>query len=707
MPFPFLHVDTGFKFQEMYAFRDQRARDTGIDLRVWRNESAIAGAANPFALGTERCCGLLKTEALLTGLASLRADAAIGGARREEERSRAKERVFSVRSASGQWDPRRQRPELWQLYNGRLAPGESMRVFPLSNWTELDVWRYIEREGIPVNPLYFAQEREIDRAWRPAADARRAVHRGWRVSAAGRRRGAARALPLPQPRLRAVQRRRAVVGDDGGGHHRGTAGVADLGAQHPRHRPRPRRVDGTQEARGLLLMTRDLVRVCTMGSVDDGKSTLIGRLLHDTHSLPDDQIEAVRLASAKNGSGLAFDYSLVTDGLKAEREQGITIDVAYRYFSTPKRAFIVADVPGHEQYTRNMATGASTAHLALLLVDATRGVLPQTRRHAFIASLLGIPRLVVAVNKMDLVDYAESAFEAIGADFREFAARLGPLDLRLVPVASRDGVNLVTRDTRRRCPGTPVSRCSRSSSRSTSAATATSSTCGCRCSSSCAGADGSRSLAGPVVSGVVREGDELLVLPSRATARVRTLMASAGGNTAFPPLAATLTLDRDIDVGRGDLLVHPGNVPTGRTSLDAMVVWLDETPLEVGRRYLLKHTTRTVLGARREAGLCRRREHAQPQRRAHAGPARHRPAHAHRLAAAVRRCVCAQQGHRQLHPDRSGYPGHGRRRHGRGPRHAGPSGAGRRRAARSSARPRPSLRPTDRGGWASAPSRYG
>ena len=233
---------------------------------------------------------------------------------------------------------------------------------------------------------------------------------------------------------------------------------------------------------GLLLMTRDLVRVCTMGSVDDGKSTLIGRLLHDTHSLPDDQIEAVRLASAKNGSGLAFDYSLVTDGLKAEREQGITIDVAYRYFSTPKRAFIVADVPGHEQYTRNMATGASTAHLALLLVDATRGVLPQTRRHAFIASLLGIPRLVVAVNKMDLVDYAES-------DLRGHRRRLPRV--RRPPRSARSAAGAGGRARRRqprhprhrrRCRGTPASRCSRSSSRSTSAATATWWTCGCPCS---------------------------------------------------------------------------------------------------------------------------------------------------------------------------------------------------------------------------------
>jgi bifunctional enzyme CysN/CysC len=341
------------------------------------------------------------------------------------------------------------------------------------------------------------------------------------------------------------------------------------------------------------LTAPDLVRLCTLGSVDDGKSTLIGRLLHDTHSLPDDQIEAVRLASARNGSGLAFDYSLVTDGLKAEREQGITIDVAYRYFSTAKRTFIVADVPGHEQYTRNMATGASTAHLALLLVDATKGVLPQTRRHAFIASLLGIPRVLVAVNKMDLVDYAEPVFDAIAAELREFAARLGPIDLRLVPVASRDGVNQVTRD-RSRMPWyggesvveilesvyvggdrnlvdlrLPVQYVVR-------------------------GADGVRALAGPVASGVIRQGDELMVLPSRATARVKTLTASAGGTTAFPPHAVTLTLDRDLDVARGDLLVHPGNVPAGRTSLEAMVVWLDEKPLAVGRRYLVKHTTRTV-----------------------------------------------------------------------------------------------------------------
>ncbi len=340
-------------------------------------------------------------------------------------------------------------------------------------------------------------------------------------------------------------------------------------------------------------MTRDLVRVCTMGSVDDGKSTLIGRLLHDTHSLPDDQIEAVRQASARNGSGLAFDFSLVTDGLKAEREQGITIDVAYRYFSTARRTFIVADVPGHEQYTRNMATGASTAHLAVLLVDATSGVLPQTRRHAFIASLLGIPRVVVAVNKMDLVGYGQPVFEAIAAELREFAARLGPIDLRVVPVVARDGVNLVARDVSvmpwyagesvleilesvyiggdrnlvdLRLPVQYVIR----------------------------GADGSRVLAGQVASGVLREGDQVMALPSRTTARVKSLATASGDTVGFPPHAVTLTLDRDLDVGRGDLLVHPGNVPTGRTTVDAMVVWLDDTPLTVGRRYLLKHTTRQV-----------------------------------------------------------------------------------------------------------------
>ena len=161
VPFPLMHVDTGYKFEEMYAFRDRRARETGVELLVWRNEAALARGANPFALGTQRCCGLLKTEALLTGLRHHGFDAAIGGARRDEERSRAKERVFSIRDESGQWDPRRQRPELWNLYNARLRPGESMRVFPLSNWTELDVWRYIRQEAIPVNPLYFARVRDV------------------------------------------------------------------------------------------------------------------------------------------------------------------------------------------------------------------------------------------------------------------------------------------------------------------------------------------------------------------------------------------------------------------------------------------------------------------------------------------------------------------------------------------------------------------
>ena len=289
-------------------------------------------------------------------------------------------------------------------------------MFPLSNWTEIDVWQYIHEENIPVVPLYFAKEREV-------------VVRG------------ASLIPVEQPfvplrpgekpqkvmcRMRslgcspctgAIRSDADTVPED----HRGARRRPPVRAAAARHRPRPGRVDGDQEARRLLLMTPTLLRICTAGSVDDGKSTLIGRLLYDSQSVYEDQVLSVEKAS-KNRTAGPIDFSLFTDGLRAEREQGITIDVAYRYFATSRRKFILADTPGHEQYTRNMATGASTADVAILLVDARHGMLDQSRRHARIARLLGITDFVVAVNKMDLVDFDRDVFEGIASEFATLLA---------------------------------------------------------------------------------------------------------------------------------------------------------------------------------------------------------------------------------------------------------------------------------------------
>ena len=338
---------------------------------------------------------------------------------------------------------------------------------------------------------------------------------------------------------------------------------------------------------------RDLLRFCTLGSVDDGKSTLIGRLLHDTGSIYEDQLAALRLDSARLGASAEIDFALVTDGLRAEREQGITIDVAYRYFSTSKRAFIIADVPGHEQYTRNMATGASTAHLALILVNAQQGVLMQTKRHAFIASLLGIPRLLVAVNKMDLVQYAQAVFDGIVAEFGSFAARLGIIDLRFVPVCALDGGNLVKRSPR--MPwygGESVLEILESIY-----VGGDENLVDFRLPIQCVirGPDGRRALGGQIAAGVVRTGDEVLVLPSRARSRVRGLLTPVGeAEVAFAPMSVAVTLENELDVSRGHCLVHPRNLPQVLSHFEAMVVWMSEEPLALERPYLVKHTTRTV-----------------------------------------------------------------------------------------------------------------
>jgi len=339
--------------------------------------------------------------------------------------------------------------------------------------------------------------------------------------------------------------------------------------------------------------TKDLLRFSAVGSVDDGKSTLIGRLLHDTKSIYEDQLSSLRSDSSRIGTGPEIDFALLTDGLRAEREQGITIDVAYRYFSTPRRNFIIADTPGHEQYTRNMATGASTAHLAIILIDAQHGILTQTRRHSFIASLLGIPRLLVAVNKMDLVGYAQPVFDRIVAEFTEFATRLGITDLKFIPISALLGDNVVTWSPKMpwyhgesvidhletvyigsdrnlvdfRFPIQYVVRPNQAF----------------------------RGYAGQVASGVVKVGEEVLALPSMRTTRVKSILSYGGEHEyAFAPMSVTITLEDEIDLSRGDLLVHPKNLPSVQSNFEAMVVWMAEAPMDPSRPYLVKHTTRTT-----------------------------------------------------------------------------------------------------------------
>ena len=332
---------------------------------------------------------------------------------------------------------------------------------------------------------------------------------------------------------------------------------------------------------------KDLLRFLTAGSVDDGKSTLIGRLLFDSKKLYEDQLDALERDSKRMGNaGDHIDYALLLDGLKAEREQGITIDVAYRYFSTNNRKFIIADTPGHEQYTRNMITGGSTANLAIILVDARTGVITQTRRHSFLVSLLGIKHVVLAVNKMDLVGFSEERFNEIVKEYKQFIAPLGIPDVTCIPLSALDGDNVVERSERTpwyngislldfletvhidndhnlsdfRFPVQYVLRPNLDF----------------------------RGFCGKVASGVVRKGDEVIALPSGKKSRVKY---DGELDYAFPPQSVTLTLEDEIDVSRGEMLVHPDNLPVVDRNFEAMLVWMDEEPMDLNKSFFIKQTT--------------------------------------------------------------------------------------------------------------------
>ena len=341
-------------------------------------------------------------------------------------------------------------------------------------------------------------------------------------------------------------------------------------------------------------MHTDLLRFTTAGSVDDGKSTLIGRLLYDTKSIFDDQLNAIERVSSRKGLS-HLDLSLLTDGLRDEREQGITIDVAFRYFSTPKRKFIIADTPGHIQYTRNMVTGASTANLAIILVDARKGVNEQTRRHSFIASLLQIQHLVVCVNKMDLVDYKETVFDQIVSDYNDFAARLDIHDFHFIPISALNGDNVVNRSefmpwydgptllhTLENVPVAndvnhvdmrfPVQTVIRPHSTEY---------------------HDFRGYAGRLAGGIVREGDAVTIMPSGLPSSIKAIHTPAGRvQEAFAPQSITLELNDDVDVSRGDMIVRTGNQTKQTQDLEAMICWLGDESVRKGSKWIVRHTSR-------------------------------------------------------------------------------------------------------------------
>jgi len=340
---------------------------------------------------------------------------------------------------------------------------------------------------------------------------------------------------------------------------------------------------------------KELLRLLTCGSVDDGKSTLIGRLLHDSKMIYEDQLAAIEADSIKSSTTGRLDLALLVDGLQAEREQGITIDVAYRYFSTAKRKFIIADTPGHEQYTRNMATGASTCDLAIILIDARNGVQTQTRRHSFIASLLGIKHIIVAINKMDLVGYKESVYEKIKAGYLEFSEKLEPASFHFIPVSALNGDNVV--NVSKNMPWYEASALM--SILETVEISAVRNYTDFRFPVQYVNRPNLnfRGFCGTVASGVIRKGDEITVLPSNKTSRIKSIVTfDEELELAHTEMAITLTLEDEIDVSRGDVIVHSDNLPIYRNNFEATVVWMTDSPLLPGKDYQLKIGTITVSG---------------------------------------------------------------------------------------------------------------
>ena len=609
LPFPLLHVDTLWKFQAMYKLRAEITQRYKLQLIVHTNPDGVAQGVNPFTHGSAVHTDVMKTQALKQALDLHGFNAAFGGGRRDEEKSRAKERVFSFRSAQHRWDPKNQRPELWSLYNTRMHKGESLRVFPMSNWTELDIWQYIYLHDLPIVPLYYAAERPVverDGTLIMVDDDRMPLRPGEQPMLKKVRFRTLGCYPLTGAIESEADTLTAIIQEMLLTTHVRAAGPPDrLTTSRRRWRRRSRR--GTSDGHISDMIATDihaylhahehksLLRFITCGSVDDGKSTLIGRLLYDSKMIFEDQLAALEADSKKVGTqGGELDFALLVDGLAAEREQGITIDVAYRFFSTDKRKFIVADTPGHEQYTRNMVTGASTADLAVILIDARKGVLTQTRRHSYLVSLLGIRKVVLAINKMDLVGYDEETFRRIVDDYRavrradRHRGRSSPsrCPACAATTSSRasentpwyDGPALmdylenveIEEQARQRPLRLPVQWVNRPNL-------------------------DFRGFAGTLASGIVRQGERIRVLPSGRESTVTRIVTMDGDlDHAVAGQSVTLTLADEIDISRGDVIASPADLPGVADQFECVVVWMSDEPMLPGRPYWLKIGTRQV-----------------------------------------------------------------------------------------------------------------
>ena len=587
-PFPFLHVNTTWKFKEMIKFRDETAKKLGIEMLEYINEDGVKKGINPFDYGSVYT-DIMKTQALKQALNKYGFTAAFGGGRRDEEKSRAKERIFSFRNENHAWDPKNQRPEMWKLYNSRINKGESIRVFPISNWTETDIWQYIKRENIDIVPLYFADKRPVverDGMLIMVDDDRFKLREGEKIEYKNVRFRTLGCYPLTG----GVESNATTLDEiiyetlSAVSSERTTRVIDNEAAGSMERRKRER---GISKMIGLL-------KFITCGSVDDGKSTLIGHILYDSKLLYADQEKALELDSKVGSRGGAIDYSLLLDGLMAEREQGITIDVAYRYFTTDKRSFIVADTPGHEEYTRNMAVGASFADLAIILIDAKQGVLVQTKRHARICALMGIKYFVFAVNKMDLVGYSEERFNEITKQIDELSKELGLASVKIIPVSATEGDNITVKSDntpwysgealltylenadvseKKKEEGfyMPVQRV-------------------------CRPDHTFRGFQGQIESGVVSVGDDIITLPSGESAKVKSiLVGDKDSQSAQEGQPATIQLDKEVDVSRGCVLSSGTTLPVSK-SLTATILWMDDAELTVGKDYIVKIGTKQVLG---------------------------------------------------------------------------------------------------------------